>query len=226
MIQRTFIALACLTLTSTLLTSAEATVIMIDDFQDGDVNLTANSTIPSSSSSETATSAIGGTRETGITYKSGPLSVRANTALELLSFSSDTMTAGDFNLTYDANGSGLNADLTNGGSNDTLFVDLILADAGSILTVTLQSIDEATSTSNSYSLSESLTGPGLAEFRLTGFIGVNPTDIESIAVNIEGAANGDYAIDQIYVAVPEPSSMIIWSLSGLGLIPFYRRRTR
>ena len=224
MIQRTLFALACLALTSTLLTSAEATVIMIDDFQDGDVNLTANSTIPSSSSNETATSAIGGTRETGITYESGPLSVRANTALEMLSFSSDTMTAGDFNLAYDANGIGLNADLTNGGINKTLFVDLILADADSILTVTLQSIDEATSTS--HSLSESLTGPGLAEFGLNGFIGVDPTDIEAIFINIEGAPNGDYAIDQIYVAVPEPSSMIIWSMSALSLIAFYRRRAR
>jgi len=226
LIQRTLFALACLALTSTLLTSAEATVIMIDDFQDGDVNLTANSTIPSSSSNETATSAIGGTRETGITYESGPLSVRANTALEMLSFSSDTMTAGDFNLAYDANGIGLNADLTNGGINNTLFVDLILADADSILTVTLQSIDEATSTSDSHSLSESLTGPGLAEFGLNGFIGVDPTDIEAIFINIEGAPNGDYAIDQIYVAVPEPSSMIIWSMSALSLIAFYRRRAR
>ena len=226
MIRRIYFTFACLALSSTLFTSAKASVVMIDDFRDGNVDLTANATTPSSSSNEATTSSIGGFRETVITYETGPLAVRANTAMEMISFSSDTQTAGDFNLSYDANGSGLNADLTNGGINHTLFVDLILADAGSNLTVTLQSIDDATSAVNSYSITESLTGPGLAEFKLNGFLGIDPTDIEAILVDIEGAANGDYAIDQIYAGVPEPSSMIIWSMFGIGLVAFYRRRAR
>ena len=51
------------------------------------------------------------------------------------------------------------------------------------------------------------------------------TAIDVIDFIIDGEESGDYVIDRIYATVPEPGTIAIWGLLGVGMA-FYIRRQR
>lgn len=221
MIRLSLLASACLALAAALTPNTHASVVLVDDFQIANVNLTADSTTPIQSLiNEPSASAIGGFRDTTVTWMSGPFSLEAQTGMGIMAFSSDTLSTGNFDLFYDGNGSGLGGvDLTGGGMNTFLFVDFVSADADANLTITLEDTTTASaSISKSTSMGASTTG-----FLLTDFA-VDLTSIDSIRVNIDGDSDGDYGIDRIYAGVPEPGTIAIWSIFGFGLAIYLRKK--
>ena len=226
MTRLTFPAFCCLAAIALVVPSVQASVVIVDDFDDGKVDLTANSgTTSASLIDQPTTSAVGGFRDTTVTWVSGALDVSAkrNPAPGEMAFSSERGVVGLFNLVYDGDGSGLSGlDITDGGSNVFLFLDIVFDDLGGEILVTLED-----NSATSFSLSKSLTpGPELVAFKLSDFIGVDLAALESISVDVIGVEAGDYAIDSIYAGVPEPSTIAIWSLFGVGMAVYVRRQRK
>ena len=211
---------------SLMMASADASVIVVDDFDDGTIDLEANSVIRSATLLDQATaSAIGGFRDTGVQLVSEFLSARAqaNPIPGVIAFSSASASTGVFELIYDGfDFGGLGGvDLTDAGSNKQILVDFTSADHGAELSVELRDTD-----GNFFIGQIELTeDPGLVGFKLSDFTGVDTTSIDAIAVVVHGDPEGDYVIDAIYAAIPEPSTIMIWSLMAVGMA-FYVRRNR
>ncbi len=124
---------------------------------------------------------------------------------------------------YDAGGQ-LNRDLSNAISIDLVFDT---TDLGVDVTVTLKSNNGA----QSASLNDSLPGPGTLSFLISDFLAANNLlnllDIDSIEVAINTPTAGDFTLDQINIPerlIPEPASLLIWSVLGVAGVFYGRRR--
>ena len=213
---------------SLLISSADASIIVIDDFEDGTVALEAtNATSFVFLVSQATPSAIGGYRNVAVCLISDYLSARANSnpIPGVMAFSSGSQSTGEFGLSYVGNNlEGLGGiDLSDGGTNQVINVDFTSADFGAKTAITLEDID-----GNIAGIEQDLSsGPGVVSFNLSEFadLGVDLTAIDAIGLIIDGEEDGDYTIDSIYATVPEPGTIAIWGLLGVGMA-FYIRRQR
>ncbi len=207
---------------------AGASVVTVDDFDDGTIDLEATHVMHTDSiGNQATTSAIGGFRSVGVALMSDYLSVRANSnpMPGVIAFSSGSQSIGFFDLTYAGEGgTGLGGiDITNGGTNRVMSVDFAAADMGAGLELGIED-----SNGNFGIFSTLVGGPGVASFALSDFTdaGVDLTSIEMIDIAIIGEEDGDYTIDSIYAAVPEPGTIAIWSILGVGTVFYTRRRQK
>ena len=210
-----------------LVPSTDASIIVIDDFEEGTIDLEASNAVPSVELLDQATtSAIGGYRDTAVLLISPYLSASANSnpIPGVIAFSSGSQSTGQFTLVYDGDGNvGLGGvDLTDGGVNGFLNIDFTSADLGAEIEIRLQDTG-----GNGEYLSQILAGgPGVVSFHLSDFAdaGVDLTSIDLIELNITGQEDGDYTIDSIAATVPEPGTIAIWSMLGIGMAFYVRRQ--
>ena len=222
---KTYLWMMCLSL---LISSADATVIVIDDFEDGTVALQATNTSRYVEFNQQATpSAIGGYRNGRVVLKSEYLSAAANSnpIPGVMAFSSGSQSLAEFVLRYAGKDyEGLKGiDLSDGGTNQVINVDFTSADFGAQTSIILFDIDE-----HYARIEQDLSsGSSVVSFKLSEFAteGVDVTAIDVIDFIIDGEESGDYVIDGIYATVPEPGTIAIWDLLGVGMA-FYIRRKR
>ncbi|MCP4191963.1 MAG: PEP-CTERM sorting domain-containing protein [Planctomycetaceae bacterium] len=223
-----FIPKACFWLVAVglLMPAADASLI-IDDFENGTIALEATNAAPFAElSNQATTSAIGGYRDTAVWLLSPYLSVRANSnpIPGVIAFSSGSQSTGQFSLLYAGEDNlGLGGiDITEGGKNRQINVDFNSADLGADTGLILYNSPE-----NLGEVSQILVGgPGIVSFKLSDFAdqGIDLTTIDAIELVIFGDEDGDYTIDSIYATVPEPGTIAIWSLFGVGLAFYVRRQ--
>ncbi len=213
---------------------ASATVITIDDFDNGSMNLVVDIDVPNPPPilSSPVAGVIGGHRDVALEYLSGPafsrvlVNWRASGAFAL---SEDADTQARATLTYDAGGS-LNADLAAQGPSSAFRFVFSTADLAGTLSIQASSDGQGTSTWTGS------TPGGLFNTNLdfdvplsgSGWVaapggGVNWADVDKLTISLTGVANGDYVIRQI-VVVPEPATLSLVVLGGLASILKRRRR--
>lgn len=136
----------------------------------------------------------------------------------LLSFSSGVAASGNFSVLYDANGAGLGGfDLTDGGTNEMVGIDVFFADKTSPWTLTIVDMNDISDSETI--LVAAGTSPLTIYFELSNFSS-DVSDVKSIKLDITGSLGGNYQLTQIFAAtVPEPSSLaILAGLVGLAFV--------
>lgn len=124
---------------------------------------------------------------------------------------------------YDANGAGLNQDLSDASSIDLKFDT---TDLGVDFVVTLGSGNGQFASSPV----QNLAGPGTISIPISVFTTANPLlqlfDIDSIRLAIDTPVAGDFTLDSAIIIrfIPEPGSVLIWSLLGVAGVFYGRRR--
>jgi len=202
--------------------------VIIDDFEDGAVDLTVWSGDQSQTDVETdLTGVIGGTRNTALEWDVGDddVHLRVNRRDSgRLAFSSDPASSGTMTLTYGDSIATL-TDITEAGANDRIRITFDAADYAGALTITVTD-DSANVSTWTGATPEDLLAPSedvLALF--SAFINIAGTDMSSlveIQVELGGAPSGDYLIEDV-VATPEPASAALLA-SGAAVLLLRRRR--
>ena len=202
--------------------------VIIDDFEDGAVDLTVWSGDQTQPDVEAGlTGVIGGTRDTPLEWDVGEddVDLRVNRRDSgRLAFSSDPVSSGTMTLTY-GDGIATLADITEGGANDRIRIRFDHADHAGTLTITVTD-DSANVSTWTGATPEDLLAPSedvLALF--SAFINIAGTDMSSlveIQVELGGAPSGDYLIEDV-VATPEPASAALLA-SGAAVLLLRRRR--
>ncbi len=141
----------------------------------------------------------------------------------ILDYSSTSGAIGDWNLLYDANGAGLNANFT---SIDDIILDFARFDFanGQPLPALVTLFDG----SNVAVLSQSLIvqGPQALHFALTNFAGIDFLDlahIQSVAVFLDPGLAADFRLSSI-TGVPAPGSLALLAVGSLAVAGGRRRR--
>lgn len=211
---------------SITLNSAQASTF-IDTFDDFDPQVAT----PGSPSTVATTNAIGGYRKIEIT-KTGPLSATAFVGGGIYAHSADALTSAISTITWDANGAGLGIDLltpdTLGFTGSSCFecfvIDVESIDQGNV-DLTFKIIDAA---SHMSSFTATSVGLGINEFSFSNFGSlVNLSDIDSIALIVDGATASDLTLNfegftgSSVVSVPAPAA--IWMILA-GLVMISRRK--
>ncbi len=179
-------------------------------------------------------SVLGGSRFSELNLIATPASddtVRARLAVSTASSVAQLFLDSDVDanavFSYDASGGGLNQNLSTATS-----IDLVIAstDLGVSVVVTLGSGNGAQSASSPV---QNLGAPGTISIPITAFTTANPSlqlsDIDSIRVAIDTPMAGDFTMDEIIVrqrqeVIPEPASLLIWSVLGVAGVFYGRRR--
>lgn len=214
-----------------LATSAsQAAVIVIDDFNTG-AQTVAASVVPISNT-VAANGAIGGFRNTAITFANftGGSTVRANDgpAANTYSHSNDAGFLSNSKVTWDANGAGLGgSDLTDGGLNDALQIDINAIDQGN---VALEFLVKDTGNVES---SLTLTGLGVGQhaFFFTAFSGnADFGNVDNIMLRVVTGDASDVVLDLVQtrsglITVPAPATIALFGLGLLGLGRLRRRQS-
>ncbi|MDD4891963.1 MAG: PEP-CTERM sorting domain-containing protein [Phycisphaerae bacterium] len=210
---RTLMVAAC-TLLSTSIVHAS---LIIDDFDSGaNFAIKTRQAGPTSATSVLpAPGVLGGTRDALLEYVAGAGSFKYNRATfspadSRLNFSNDSGMKGRLTLTYNFAAT----DFTTDGA-DSVWVQFTAADLTYDATVTLKDSAGRVSTST---LHES-AGPDFAKFWYVDFTGsANLNAVTSLTLAIEGVSSGDYALDLIDTRAPEPATLALLAVGGLGMI--------
>lgn len=216
--------------------AASSAVLMIDDFENGDTNLTVEGTAPPNSKMNMQyglSGVVKGKRYSYVQLDSGPdsLTTRVNYFDSgVFALSSGYNTRGQAQLGY-GDDDYLNWDITDGGTNSLLIVEFLTADLAGILDVRLTTgYGGGSSTwtgptpgglfNTPTEMMIPLSGAGWTDHSVDG--PADRTDIDLIRITLHGVENGDYAIEQIYINTPEPASLALLSIGALAILK--RRR--
>lgn len=198
--------------------------VVIDSFTTANVNITDSNPVDGISVSSLENGlgdVLGGSRQTRIrlTGTDGSGSVNASAAgTGVMSFSSDTLDSGTFELIYNGGGSGLGN--LQGSGETFVYILFTAADASSDVRVI------ARTGATTVSVIKSHTGAGLLKYYFSEFEAINPAiDFGNIALfdfYITGDPSGDYAIDQVGTdldrGVPDAAGTMALLSIALGLL--------
>lgn len=219
-----------------LVTPSISSAIVIDDFDNGAVSMT-RSAVGTSTSHQTGSLShmLGGHRDIKLSVTSVliPLTssdIEVATSFGLLSFSNDAKVKGKMEVLWDANGSGLGGlDLTDGGLDDKLKVEYLFSDLGSSLTFV---VTDMLNNSSKMTLA-TLSGASVQQFPFIDFTPVAATsadftNVKAVKLTLDAPTSGDYIIDLIATASPNPEPTTA-TLGLMGLLATalvgHRRRT-
>lgn len=225
-----------LTLTASTLMANAATII-VGSF-DAEQYVEANPRGGSVSSSEVAVASnvAGGYRYMSVTNNTGRLGGTSLSSIDgYLDFSNAARTSGTGTVVWDGAGStGLRGlDLTSGGTNDALFLDVVFADASLSLTFNIRDTTGAVSTITT-TVSETVEEETSLTFLFSSFTGsANFALVDSISLILSGTAQSlDATIDTVYAAstlppvaeVPVPAAGLLLAGGVLALGAANRRK--
>jgi hypothetical protein len=208
----------CLT-SMVALPSANANVLLIDDFSATAMPSpwpTLLSGVDSAIVTETGlgSSVLGGTRRT-VLQSNGPGSVAAVMGVGIFDYASNTNTSGSLTLTYDATPASTGLNL-NASMLDAMMIDFSIYSPFMVTTmpVTMTLDDGNTSTSVSKSLTAS--GAQTLSFDTDSFAGLGSMGmINSISIEFLAPVGADFRVDQIYAMIPAPGALAMFALAGL-----------
>jgi hypothetical protein len=158
--------------------------------------------------------ATGGGINANMTIQTGP---------QTLSYNTDSGVAGILTLLYDANGVGLFADFSGGTSLDLPFSAIDLPGL-----VVMATLSDGT---NSFTQSSGALAAGAqtVSFPLSGFTGVDLSNVQSVKLVFDAANSQDFTLSGpggiiIVQEIPEPASLALWGVIGIAGAWYTRRR--
>lgn len=141
----------------------------------------------------------------------------------ILTISNDTEVKSETLITWNGDdGNTLNLDVTGGGINQFFRLNVLSADLGAVLTLSV--MDNQGTASLTQTLSPSLN-PTSVVFKFNEFdkgAAIDFTAIDSMSLAIQGEENFDFTADSIVATVPEPLS-VLGSAIALGFGTLLRR---
>jgi hypothetical protein len=229
---RTTLSVLCALGLTALLSSTAGAITVVDDFSDADgtwPEILSSSGTSGQSEGPGLSGVIGGTRVSTYTYEStilpGDLTVEVDTVTlgGLFTTEADATVDSVIDLFYDGDGAGAGYSLPTGFG---IAIESIGSDALIPITITLDDGVESASVVHSTNgdLFQSLI------FKRPEFLADNPLidldDIFSININFDPGASGEFTIQLIenVSLIPEPSTLLLAGLGGLGLMLRRRRR--
>ena len=208
--------------------------ITIDNFEEGAADMTVNTSTPTATDVDTGlatTNVIGGERRSSVTWESGLIEgdLRINYSGDgLARYSTGSGANGWYGLIYGSN-SFLNADLTDGGSNNCFGVLFDVADfEGDILfTVWTGETNSGTASAKTPAGLPTENPDEWVYINFSAFSGsLNFADVDKIEIKIDGPSESDYTVKEILSTVPEPSVLALLGFGGLAFLVSARRRFR
>lgn len=225
-------------------TSVLAAPITIDDFRtQQQVSAPPQTGFPvSSTQAAPGAVAVGGIRTMTATRAAGPnrVTLAVDPDDQIIDFSTDARTRGNASISWTGGAGWAGVDLTDGGTNDAIFVDTIFSDSSIILSWTILDMSGRTS-SLSYSVADMQDGEAVEDpielvFKFADFIGTADfTQVKTITFNVAASAlSADASFNLLYAGsttgyevpvVPLPAGVVLMG-TALGALGLLRRRKK
>lgn len=206
--------------------------IVIDNFNQGGASIVVNNSSTQATDTDTGlatTNTIGGERYAVLNWQAGTSDTTLNInqsgeLIEKCGFGSQPANDGWFEVIY-GNSSDLNADLTQGGTNNTFGILFLFSDIAGTTTVSVTTSGLGTST---LSRSNPMGGDmsTWVWFDYAAFsAGADFANVDKISVRSDGVAGADTIFDMFGTSVvPEPASFALFGMAGLVILRMRRNK--